>query len=108
LTGYYSSINAALPQEMTMGLQIEFRINRDRVYSLPPLTVRGAVATKGPFRLAPETLGEQCPGCGADIAETWILEAENPGVAPHEGDVFASECSQCGFQHAGSIVEIVQ
>jgi hypothetical protein len=103
---HYASINAAMPPRRTnVALEIEFRINRDRIYSLPPLTRRGVVATTGSFHLAPESLGEQCPGCGDDITESWSLEAENPGAVPHEGDAFAPTCTNCGFKHAGSLVE---
>lgn len=87
-------------------LQIEFRIGSDRIYSMPPLTVRGAVSTTGVFSLAPGTMSDQCPGCGRDINDVWSLEAEAPGKAPEEGDAFASNCRECGFRHFGSIVVI--
>ena len=88
-------------------LAIEMKGAVERVYSKIPMTTRGTVysGSGGAWRNAPECCSDQCPGCGADLAETWRLDAESPGKLPEVGDVFRAEC-ECGYRATGEIVEL--
>lgn len=93
---------------------VEFRTKQDRVYAKIPRTRSGTVAAgRQPFICYPLTGSEQCPGCGGDIAEQWVIEAENPGTAsPELGETFAATCRnqldnrECGQRMTGTVVEM--
>lgn len=97
-----------------METAVEFRTKPDRVYAKIPRTRSGVVAAgRQPFTCYPRTGSEQCPGCGGDIAEWWVIEAENHGAAsPELGEAFAATCRnqidkrECGQRMAGTVVEM--
>lgn len=86
-------------------LAIEFKGSVDKVYAQIPVTRSGFFYSGGAWKNAPERYSDQCPDCGADLAETWTIFAENPGIRPTEGESFRAEC-ECGYRTTGQSVEI--
>lgn len=96
-------------------LAIEFRTKPDRVYAKIPRTFSGqAFSGTARFECYPRTGSEQCPGCGADIAEHWMIEIDDPSVKePEVGDTYTAICWNqesggpiCGHRMTGTVVDM--
>jgi hypothetical protein len=92
-------------------LAIQFKTTPDRVFAHIPSKQGRAYGGRSPFACYSSTGSEQCPGCGADIAEHWTIESVEvlPRVAPDEldlGEGFHGDCKVCGYSMTGTVVEM--
>lgn len=93
----------AYKKDMPIDYAVAFRSPKHpSIYLEAPLTASGALVTSGVARVAHGGLGEQCPGCGGDLAETWTLTPQDGGDAPYIGSAVRAECD-CGFREVGAL-----
>lgn len=77
---------------------------RASLYLEVPLARNGTLYRgRGEARVSEGALGEQCPGCGGDLTDTWSLVADDGGQAPYLGSAIRAKCD-CGFRTVGDVV----